>query len=87
MFTKEKLYGSGTLVLICLHIYHLNYIGIQMLQLFNSFNSSLSGCPFYYLCFQALVTWFSMLFNRKAWSKLSNNCFKLHIFTNFFYEK
>lgn len=28
MFTKEKLYGSGTLVLISLYIYYLNYTGI-----------------------------------------------------------
>lgn len=54
MFTKGKLYGSGTLVLICLHIYHLNYIGIQMLQLLNNFNSSLSGCPFYTSVFRHL---------------------------------
>lgn len=46
MFTKEKLYGSGTLVLISLHIYYLNYTGIQMLQLFKNFNPSLSGVYF-----------------------------------------
>lgn len=41
MFTKEKLYGSGTLVLISLYIYYLNYTGIQMLRLGNNFVPSL----------------------------------------------
>lgn len=51
MFTKEKLYGSGTLVHIALHTYlnyyyYLNYTGIKMLRLCNDFNPSLSGVPF-----------------------------------------
>lgn len=47
MFTKEKLHGRSALVLISLHIYYLNYTGIQMLQLFDNFNPLLSGAPFY----------------------------------------
>lgn len=54
MFTKEKLCGSGTLVLISLHIYYLNYTGIQMLQLLNNFNPSFSGGPFYTSVFRCL---------------------------------
>lgn len=46
MFTKGKLCGSGTLILVSLNIYYLNYTGIQMLQLFNNFNPSLSGVHF-----------------------------------------
>lgn len=44
---KKKLYGSGTLVLISLYIYYLNYTGIQMLRLCNNFIPSLSGDPLF----------------------------------------
>lgn len=47
MFTKEKLYGSGTLVVISPYICYLNYTGIQMLRLCNNFIPLLSGGPFY----------------------------------------